>query len=97
MILRAYSIYDIKALQYHPPFFQLTDQAAIRSVRDLVNDLGSTVGRHPSDFKLFCVGTYDDANAHFEPVYPIMHVCDAVSLVPVSPPQLFGADRDAAQ
>lgn len=88
MILRAYSLLDVKALQYHPPFFQSTDATAIRALRDLVNDLNTTVGRHPSDFKLYCVGTYDDATGHFEPLHPMMHVMDALSLVPVSPPSL---------
>lgn len=89
MILRAYSLLDVKALQYNPPFFQSTDAVAIRALRDLVNDLNTTVGRHPSDFKLYCIGTFDDATGHFEPLHPMMHVMDALSLVPVSPPSLF--------
>lgn len=88
MILRAYSLLDVKALQYNPPFFQSTDAVAIRALRDLVNDLNTTVGRHPSDFKLYCIGSYDDATGHFEPLHPMMHVMDAISLVPVSPPTL---------
>jgi len=88
MILRAYSLLDVKALQYHSPFFQPTDATAIRSLRDLVNDLNTTVGRHPSDFKLYCVGTYDDSTGHFETLHPMMHVMDAVALVPVTPPSL---------
>lgn len=89
MILRAYSLHDVKALQYNPPFFASTDAAAIRSVKDLVMDMNTTVGRHPSDFKLYGVGTYDDANGHFEPVYPLAHIIDCIALVPVSPPTLF--------
>lgn len=89
MILRAYSLQDVKALQYHPPFFASTDAAAVRMVQDLVNDLQTMVGKHPADFKLYCVGTYDDANGHFEPVYPLTHVIDAVSLVPIAPPSMF--------
>lgn len=88
MILRAYSLLDVKALQYNPPFFQTTDAVAIRALRDLVNDLNTTVGRHPSDFKLYCIGTYDDATGHFEPLQPHMHVMDAMSLVPVQAPTL---------
>lgn len=88
MILRAYSLLDVKALQYNPPFFQSTDAVAIRALRDLVNDLNTTVGRHPSDFKLYCIGSYDDSTGHFEPLHPMMHVMDALSLVPVSPPSL---------
>lgn len=88
MIYRAYSLLDVKALQYSPPFFQNTDQVAIRALRDLVNDLNTTVGRHPSDFKLYCVGTYDDATGHLEALPVPMHVMDAVALVPIAPPSL---------
>lgn len=88
MILRAYSLHDVKALQYHPPFFQSTDASAVRALRDLVNDLNTTVGRHPADFKLYCVGSYDDETGRFEPVYPMMHVMDAIALAPVAPPSL---------
>lgn len=90
MIQRAYTIFDIKALQYYPPFFASTDGAAVRNVKDLVNDMNTQVGRHPADFQLFCIGTYDDSNAHFEPLHPLKHVVDAVALVTIAPPLPFG-------
>lgn len=98
MILRAYSLHDVKALQYHPPFFVSTDAAAIRMVQDLVNDLQTMVGKHPSDFKLYAVGTYDDLNGRFEPVPVLVHIVDAVALVPVAPPSMFDLNlrRDGA-
>lgn len=85
MILNAYSIFDRKALQYHPPFFASTDGAAIRSVGDLVSDLNTNVGRHPADYVLFLVGRYDDSNGSFLPLSPLAHVVDAVALVPAAP------------
>lgn len=81
MILNAYSIYDNKALQYHPPFFASTDGAAVRSLRDLANDPNTTVGRHPSDYVLYKVGTYNDQNGQFIGNTPLLHVMDAVALV----------------
>lgn len=81
MILRAYSIFDNKALQYHPPFFTSTDQAAIRMLRDLVDDNNTAVGRHPADYTLFLVGVWDDQNGYFEASRPLMHVTDAIALV----------------
>lgn len=89
MNLRAYTLHDVKALQYNPPFFASTDGAATRMVQDLVNDLQTMVGRHPSDYKLYVCGTYDDLTGRFEPVYPLVHVIDAVALVPVAPPSMF--------
>lgn len=89
MILNAYSIFDRKALQYHPPFFASTDGAAIRSLRDLVSDINTTVGRHPADYVLFLVGRYDDSNGSFLPLSPLSHVVDAVAVAPAAPAPLF--------
>lgn len=85
MILRAYTLHDVKALTYSPPFFQATDGQATRAVQDLVTDMSTTVGRHPSDFKLYCIGTYDDATGALQGLAPMVHVIDAVALVPKQP------------
>lgn len=89
MLLRAYSIFDNKALQYHPPFFSSTDAAAVRSVRDLVDNGDTTVGRHPSDYVLYLVGEWDDQHGRFSPCSPLVHIVDAISLVPQQPTPLF--------
>lgn len=98
MKLNCYSIYDRKALQYHPPFFQSTDGAAVRSFADLVNDAQSTISRHPADYVLYKVGTYDDQVGLMEAASPLVHVIDAQSLVPIQkalPLELVGG-ADAA-
>lgn len=91
MKLNAYTIFDVKALQYHSPFFASTDAAAIRSLRDLANDQNTTVGRHPADYVMYQCGTYDDATGRFHPNEPLSHVVDAVALVELQPrmPTLF--------
>lgn len=90
MILKAYSVYDRKTLQYHPPFFASTDGAAVRSFGDLANDLNTNVGRHPNDYVLFCIGEFDDQKGAMVPVSPLLHVADAVALVRLeNAPQLF--------
>lgn len=81
MVLKAYTIYDCKALQYHSPWFAVSDGAAVRSFTDLANDTNTNVGRHPRDYSLWCCGTYDDNNGHFTPVIPLVHVCDAQALL----------------
>lgn len=91
MLLKAYSIYDRKALQYHPPFFASTDGAAVRMLSDLVQDANSTVGRHPGDYVLYFVGSYSDSNGSLEPVSPLQHIMDAQALLPVQS-NIFGPD-----
>lgn len=83
MLLHAYSIYDRKSLVYHPPFYAATDGAAVRSLGDLVADQNTSVGRHPSDYVLYRVGTYNDAKGELVPLAPLAHVMDAVSMVQI--------------
>lgn len=89
MLLRAYSLHDNKALNYSPPFFQHNNALAVRMLTDLVADTGTAPGRHPNDFRMYCVGTYDDATGVFTPIAPIEHVMDAVSVLPPSPADMF--------
>ena len=81
MILRAYSIFDRKALVYHAPFFAPTDGAAVRSMSDAVQDTNTTFNRHPNDYVLFYVGDYDDTKGALAPISPLVHVIDAIALV----------------
>lgn len=85
MLLRGYTIYDNKALQYHSPWFAASDGAAVRSFQDLVNDANTSISRHPGDYSLFFVGTYDDNKGLFAPVQPLVHVIDATALVAIQP------------
>ncbi|WNK14685.1 MAG: nonstructural protein [Microvirus sp.] len=96
MILNAYSVYDNKALQYHAPFFTSTDGAAVRMLSDLANDTNTNVGRHPSDYVLYCVGTYSDANGSLEPTIPLRHIMDAVALITLKPTGSLFADLSEA-
>lgn len=84
-MLNCYSIYDVKALQWHPPFYLSTDAAAARALSDVVKDPNTLIGRHPSDHVLYCIGTFNDANGELSPIQPRRHVADAVAFVPVQP------------
>lgn len=85
MILNAYSVFDRKALTYMPPFFCNTDGQAVRMLTDISNDPSHPIGAHPSDYVLYCVGTYSDANGSMEPSAPLRHVMDAIALVKLQP------------
>lgn len=93
MMLRGYTIYDCKALQYHSPWWAASDGAAIRSFQDLVNDHNTTIGRHPSDYSLWFVGHYDDNKGAMHPVTPLVHIIDAAALVAVQPGLPFDPAR----
>lgn len=95
MLLGAFSLYDRKALVYSTPFFAVNDPAAIRSVTDLAGDLNTTVGRHPADFVLFRVGSWDDSKGLLLAESPVRHVIDVQSVAPAahSPMSLFNGEK----
>lgn len=94
-ILRAYAIFDRKATSYNAPFFLATDGQAIRGLTDLAADMNTTVGRHPSDFVLYLIGSFDDQNGQLVKLDPIVHVMDAIQVVPKQPADLFGRELKA--
>lgn len=85
MIVNAYTIYDVKSLQYHTPFFAVADGAAVRTFTDLVNDQNTMVGRHPADYRLYRIGAYDDSSGVLHPSSVLEHIVDAASLVQKQP------------
>lgn len=62
MIIKAFAVYDTKALCYGQPFFSPTSGAAVRMFSDLANDKQSSVNKHPTDYILMEIGIYDDQN-----------------------------------
>lgn len=60
MMLKVFSLLDLKAGAFTQPFFMPHAGQAIRAVCDLGADLSTTVGRHPADFQLCEIGTFDD-------------------------------------
>lgn len=80
MELRAYSIRDIKAGAYNPPFFKHTDGEAQRDMTTAVNDPKTQVNMYPEDFQLFHVGKYDDQTGVFTPLDTPRHIIDASQL-----------------
>lgn len=93
MILNAYSIFDLKSLVYHPPFFTHTHGSATRMVADLANDPRTSVGSHPADYQLFHVGFYDDAKGQLVVLSPLAHVADVVALVRNNQTSLFPQEQ----
>lgn len=92
MKLNVYSLFDTKALNYNQPFFAHTDGAAVRIVSDVANDTNTSIGRHPADYVLYRIGTYDDALGLLMPEAPLSHVIDCVALITIKPTgDLFGA------
>ncbi len=63
MKLNIYSIYDTASGLYSRPFFTPSDAEAIRSFSDIAVDAEHPIGKHPEDYTLIRIGTFDDATA----------------------------------
>lgn len=63
MKLLIFTIRDEKASIYNTPFYFPTKGQALRAFNDLVNDQHSMVYKHPEDYRLYHIGTYDDQDA----------------------------------
>lgn len=71
MILKAFSIFDVKSEVYARPFFMVANGEAVRAFSDLANDAATTVGKHPGDFKLVLIGSFDDAKGELLTCPPV--------------------------
>ena len=84
MVTKMYSFFDKKAGCYLTPFFSQADGSATRVATDLVSDPNTVMGRHPADFSLVLIGSFDDQLGLVSPFVP-QPVCECVSLVRQQP------------
>ena len=67
MKLNVYTIYDSAAAVYMRPFFLQADGQAMRMFTDIATDAEHDVGKHPEDYSLARIGTYDDSKGRLVP------------------------------
>lgn len=60
MKLNAYTIYDVASGVYMRPFFSQADGQALRGFKDIATDADHEIGKHPEDYTLFRIGTFND-------------------------------------
>lgn len=66
MILKLFSVFDSKVEAYMQPFFMASRGAAIRAFIDTASDSNSMICKHPGDYTLFELGSFDDSCAKFD-------------------------------
>lgn len=67
MEMRIFSIFDKKTNVYGRPFFAVNNGSAIRSISDEMERPESALGRHPSDYCICSLGSYDDLSGSIDP------------------------------
>lgn len=70
MRLNVYSVYDTASACYDRPFCFQSDGQALRAFLDICRDKEHPIGKHPEDFSLFRIGTYDDNKGSLNPEHP---------------------------
>lgn len=87
MKLFVFSILDTKTGIFNTPFFMAHPGQAVRAVTDLAQDQSTTIGRHPSDYALVQVGSWDDNSGAFEN-HPPVNLGQISGFLPVQRPSM---------
>ncbi len=66
MKLNAYTIYDVASGIYMRPFFSQADGQATRSFKDISTDADHEIGKHPEDYTLYRIGSFNDTTGKME-------------------------------
>jgi hypothetical protein len=74
-----YAVFDHKAQVYSGPFLEVTDGTAIRAIQDAVRSPDHPFARHPGDFSLHKLGTFEDGTGVIEAHSP-EHIIDIEKL-----------------
>nr|QJB21640.1 MAG: nonstructural protein [Microvirus sp.] len=70
MKLDIFSVFDAKAKTFCTPFFSSNISTATRAFAHAANDKTTDIGRYPSDFTLYHIGTFNDSDCEFDLVPP---------------------------
>lgn len=65
-----FSVHDRASGVYDRPFDARSYAEATRFFSDLAVNPDHPIGKHPDDFTLFCVGTWDDNTGAVDPQVP---------------------------
>ena len=63
MKMNLYSIFDTKSGVFDRPFCAVSDGAATRAFGDMCKEPESVIGKHPDDFALYRVGSWNNVDA----------------------------------
>lgn len=62
------AVFDVQAAAFHRPIFVATRGVGVRMISDEINrgDPNNLLHQHPSDFRVFELGTFDEQTGLFE-------------------------------
>lgn len=80
MITSVFAVYDMKAKAFMQPFFSPMAATGIRAFSVAVNDPTTLLHKHPEDFVLFHLGSFDDELGRFVPLPTPAQLCMAAAV-----------------
>ena len=83
-MLNFYSLFDKKMGEFSPPTVAVNDVVIYRSLRDGLSP-ESLPGKHPEDFDLYFLGTFDPATGSLSSSGPSKFVCNLSLIMSDSP------------
>lgn len=87
MLFTVFSIYDSAVSTWLPPLYARNKGEMLRNFADGVADPKSQLAKHPSDYSLFELGTWDDDKCVFTTLKAPIRLCMALDFVKVVPLQ----------
>lgn len=80
MILSVFTILDSKIGSYMNPFYAKNKGQALRDFIDLMKDSQSVISKHPEDYSLYEIGSFDQDSACLKPFKVLEFVADSTFL-----------------
>lgn len=81
MTRNIYSVYDVKAELYGPIILMKSHGEVLRGFQDLCEDKNTMPGRHPGDFKIVYLGSFDDVTGFLSATDPVLTLSFGSDLV----------------
>jgi hypothetical protein len=94
MLLSVFSIYDSAISTWLPPMYSRNKGEMLRNFSDAVQDPKSNLAKHPSDYSLFELGTFNDDKCLFDLLKTPVRLCMALDFVNQSLPLKEGKFPD---
>lgn len=66
MNYKVFAIYDSKSKAFSQPFYAINEEVAIRNFASAIADPKTELNKHPEDFSLHLLGTFDDGLGIFD-------------------------------
>lgn len=78
MDLQCFAVHDKKAQAFITPFYLPNEMMASRTFMDCINDDSHQFSKHPEDYSLFLIGTFDMNSGEF--VHELQIICNGTEV-----------------